>query len=266
MDFHVSQLQLFARREGKGPPLVILHGLFGSSRNWSSQSRLLAASWQVSALDVRNHGESPWSEDMSYPAMAGDVLAYLDAAGLTDAVVLGHSMGGKAAMATALLAPSRVRALVVVDMAPVRYASGMERYVDAMQAVDLTGLTRRTEVDRALSDTVPDRNLRAFLLQNLLVEGQRLRWRLNLDVLGRRMAQIMDFPEELAGRRYDGPSCFISGAASPYVGDNQHAAIRRFFPQAAFDAIPGAGHWVHAEAPEAFMQSLTAFLNRLQSP
>lgn len=259
----MTQVQLFARCEGSGPPLVILHGLFGSSRNWASQSRQLAADWQVAALDVRNHGDSPWSEDMSYRAMAGDVLAYLDRAGLSDAVMLGHSMGGKAAMATALLAPERVCALVVVDMAPVRYVSGLERYVAAMQAVDLNGMTRRAEVDRAMSAAVPDRNLRSFLLQNLVSEQQNFHWRLNLDVLGRSLSQIMDFPEDLAALRYDGPACFISGAASPYVGEAQLPAIRRLFPQATFDAIAGAGHWVHAEAPDVFMQSLKGFLNRL---
>jgi len=259
----VANLQLFARCEGSGPPLVILHGLFGSSRNWASQSRRLAARWQVAALDLRNHGESPWSAEMSYTAMAGDVVSYLDAAGLAEAVVLGHSMGGKAAMAAALSTPARLRALVVVDMAPVRYASGLEQYVEAMRAVDLRGATRRAEVDRALSEAVPDRDLRGFLLQNLVSEDRQFRWRLNLEALGRNMSEIMDFPEDLLARRYDGPACFIYGAASPYVGIERQAAIRRLFPAADFVPIAGAGHWVHAEAPEAFMTALEGFLDRL---
>jgi pimeloyl-ACP methyl ester carboxylesterase len=259
----VTQLQLFARCEGSGPPLVILHGLFGSSRNWASQSRRLAATWQVCALDLRNHGDSPWAEDMSYPAMADDILAYLDRAGFSQAVILGHSMGGKAAMAAALTAPERVRALVVVDMAPVRYASGMERYVDAMQAVELRGVTRRADVDRAMSEAVPERALRAFLLQNLVAEKPIFRWRLNLDVLGRSMAEIVDFPKDFPAKRYDGPAAFIYGEASPYVGPDRAPEIERLFPAADLLSVAGAGHWVHAEAPEAFMVALESFLDRL---
>jgi pimeloyl-ACP methyl ester carboxylesterase len=260
---------LFARREGSGPPLIILHGLFGSSRNWAAQARQLGERWRVSALDLRNHGNSPWRDNMSYPAMAGDVLHHLDTAGYPEVVLVGHSMGGKAAMALSLMAPERVSALVVVDMAPVAYtsrldayASGLDAYVEAMQAVDLSGITRRGEVDRALSEAVPDPNLRGFLLQNLVAEDGRFHWRLNLAVLGQEMASIMGFPEDLAAASYQGPVCFISGEQSPFVQPGHRALIASMFPKAEFAPIAGAGHWVHAEAPDAFMQSLTGFLDR----
>ena len=253
---------LFARSEGSGPPLIILHGLFGSSLNWAAQARQLGERWSVSALDLRNHGNSPWRDGMDYQAMAGDVLRYLDTAGYPEVVLVGHSMGGKAAMALSLMAPERVSALVVVDMAPVAYASGLDVYVEAMQAVDLSGITRRGEVDRALSEAVPDPNLRGFLLQNLVAENGRFHWRLNLAVLGQEMASIMGFPEELTTASYAGPVCFISGEQSPYVQPGHRALIASMFPKAEFAPLAGAGHWVHAEAPEAFMQSLTGFLNR----
>ena len=253
---------LFARSEGSGPPLIILHGLFGSSRNWAAQARQLGERWSVSALDLRNHGNSPWRDGMDYQAMAGDVLRYLDTAGYPEVVLVGHSMGGKAAMALSLMAPERVSALVVVDMAPVAYASGLDVYVEAMQAVDLSGITRRGEVDRALSEAVPDPNLRGFLLQNLVAENGRFHWRHNHAVLGQEMASIMGFPEELTTASYAGPVCFISGEQSPYVQPGHRALIASMFPKAEFAPLAGAGHWVHAEAPEAFMQSLTGFLNR----
>jgi pimeloyl-ACP methyl ester carboxylesterase len=199
---------------------------------------------------------------MSYPAMAGDVLHHLDTAGYPEVVLVGHSMGGKAAMALSLMAPERVSALVVVDIAPVVYAAGLDDYVEVMQAVDLSGITRRGEVDLALSEAVPDPNLRGFLLQNLVAEDGRFHWRLNLAVLGQEMASIMGFPEDLAAASYQGPVCFISGEQSPFVQPGHRALIASMFPEAEFAPIAGAGHWVHAEAPDAFMQSLTGFLDR----
>ncbi len=258
----LSALALEAERSGQGAPVILLHGLFGSASNWRTVTKALAGRYSVHALDLRNHGASPWSDEMSYQAMAEDLRAYLAAQALGPVVLVGHSMGGKAAMALSLMAPDRVSALVVVDMAPVAYASGLDAYVEAMQAVDLSGITRRGEVDRALSEAVPDPNLRGFLLQNLVAENGRFHWRLNLAVLGQEMASIMGFPEALTTASYQGPVCFISGEQSPFVQPGHRALIASMFPKAEFASIAGAGHWVHAEAPDAFMQSLTGFLDR----
>lgn len=252
-------LALAHQEAGSGPPLVILHGLFGSGRNWTRVARQLGAAWQVYALDLRNHGESPWSDDVSYSAMAGDVLAFLDRQGIGQATVVGHSMGGKTAMALALEHPERVRDLVVVDIAPSRYALAFQAYVDAMQALDLSSLSRRAEADAGLQSAVPDSGIRAFLLQNLIVKDGHLSWRLNLPALSAGMPSISAFPDELSERSYGGRSLFLGGGLSDYIRLEHHAVIARLFPKASIEMVPGVGHWIHAEAPEAFLAHLDAF-------
>jgi pimeloyl-ACP methyl ester carboxylesterase len=193
------------------PPLVIAHGLFGSGRNWGAVAKRLARDRQVAAVDLRNHGDSPRDPDMSYAAMAGDLAATIAELG-GEADLLGHSMGGKAAMVLALTEPERVRRLVVADIAPAAYRHSQIGYVRAMQALDLAGLSRRSEADARLAPSVPDPVLRAFFLQSLAFEDGVARWKLNLDVLAEQMPTIMGFPEP-AGR-FPGPTLFLTGAAS----------------------------------------------------
>ncbi len=245
---------------GDGPPLVILHGLFGSGRNWASLSRRLGEAWRVYTLDLRNHGASPWSDVMTYPAMAEDLRDFFDAQGIERAQVVGHSMGGKAAMALALAQSARVRALVVVDIAPVAYGHGFADYIAAMRSLDLTRLTRRSEADAALREAIPEPGVRSFILQNLESRDGRLAWRLNLASLADHMGHLTGFPEELEGRSYAGPSLFVGGGLSDYIGPQYHTDITAFFPSAEIAKIPGAGHWVHAEQPEAFMERVVPFL------
>lgn len=247
---------------GEGPPLVILHGLFGSGRNWSSLAKRMAQERRVYTLDMRNHGESPWSDDVGYPAMAEDVRAFLDDQGLDDATIVGHSMGGKAAMALALAHPDRVKALVVVDIAPVTYASTFRSYIVAMQSVDLGALTKRSDADEQLKDAVPDRGVRSFLLQNLAVQDGQFSWKPNLVALGEGMEQVFSFPQSLLETRYGGPTLFIAGGASEYIQDQHHGQIRDLFPQASIEVIAGAGHWVHAENPSEFLAKFNGFLDR----
>lgn len=252
-------VELAATEQGKGPPLVMLHGLFGSARNWASIAKRLAERRRVFALDMRNHGASPWADDMDYGAMAEDVCAFLDAAGLDRTALLGHSMGGKAAMLAALRHPGRIERLVVVDVAPAAYRPVLGAYVEAMQAVDLAGCTRRAEVDAQLRPAVPDPAVRQFLLQNLVAEDGRLRWRLNLDAIGRAMPAISGFPEP-PDRSYDGPALFVAGGRSDYVRPEHEATIRRLFPRATVARVEDAGHWVHAEQPDAFLRTVEPFL------
>lgn len=245
---------------GAGPPLVILHGLFGSGRNWASLARQLGETYRVFTLDLRNHGLSPWAESMSYREMAGDVAAFLARHGLEGAAVMGHSMGGKTAMLLALEEGHLVGRLIVVDIAPVAYGHSHLSLIDAMRGVDLGQVSRRNEVDAALEDAVPDAGLRGFLLQNLVSQGGRLRWRINLAALGANMASLIGYPDNLDGLRYGGLALFLGGAASDYLRADHHPRIRALFPAAEIDAIAGAGHWVHAEQPRAFLARVQAFL------
>ncbi|MCU0855995.1 MAG: alpha/beta fold hydrolase [Rhodobacteraceae bacterium] len=237
---------------GDRPPLLIAHGLFGSARNWGVIAKRLSGTRRVVAVDMRNHGDSPWSEAHDYPAMAGDLAEAID--GRWD--VLGHSMGGKAAMVLALTRPEKVNRLVVADIAPVAYGHTQAHLVAAMEGLDLSALATRSDADRALSAAVEDAGVRAFLLQSLDLREKR--WRLNLGVLGREMPKILSFPD-IEGR-FDGPVLFLSGATSSYVLPEHRDRIRALFPAARFAKIPGAGHWLHAEKPREFEAAVAAFL------
>jgi pimeloyl-ACP methyl ester carboxylesterase len=238
------------------PPLLIAHGLFGSGRNWGVIARRLADTRLVLAPDMRNHGDSPWSDTHGYPDLADDLAEVITAHGGT-ADVVGHSMGGKAAMTLALTRPEMVGKLIVADIAPVAYDHSQQRYIDAMRGVDLSQVTRRSDAAAQLAETVPDPTLQAFFTQALDVQGKR--WRLNLDTLEAEMPKILGFPE-LAGQ-FDGPTLFLTGALSHYVKPEYRPAIRAQFPRARFAKLMGAGHWLHAEKPREFEASVRAFLD-----
>jgi pimeloyl-ACP methyl ester carboxylesterase len=249
-------VELEHRRSGSGPPVVILHGLLGSGRNWQGIATALGAKFDVILPDLRNHGGSPWSPEAGYPALVADVLALMDRLGLARVRLVGHSMGGKVAMVLALTAPERVERLVVVDIAPVAYGPGLDELLAAMRALDLGRMTRRAEADAALSAAVPDRSVRAFLVQNLEQRPEGLAWRVNLDVLLPAMPVIRGFPEMPVVRPFAGPTCFIHGERSDYVRPEHEPAIRQLFPAAELHTVAGAGHWVHAERTEAFLAAL----------
>ncbi|MEE8443976.1 MAG: alpha/beta fold hydrolase, partial [Alphaproteobacteria bacterium] len=230
-------MKLNFTESGDGPPIVILHGLFGSGRNWGTLSRALAATRRVITLDLRNHGASPWDARMDYPAMADDLLELIADQGLDRPVLLGHSMGGKAAMAAALTEPGAIGALIVADIAPVAYGHGHETHIEAMSALDLSTIARRSDADAALSAAVPEPGLRSFLLHNLNFGDDGPRWKLNLDVLEDAMPDLVAFPYEAGQARYQGETLFIRGGASPYVPPGHEAAIMDFFPQAAIETI-----------------------------
>jgi pimeloyl-ACP methyl ester carboxylesterase len=239
--------------ETEKTPLLIAHGLYGSARNWGAIAKRLSDERQVTAVDMRNHGESPWYDSHGYPDMAGDLAASFP--NTTD--VLGHSMGGKAAMMLALNHPDRVQRLIVADIAPVTYAHSQLPMIDAMRRVDLDTVETRRDADDQLAAHVAEPSVRAFLLQSLDVKGKR--WRLNLDALAAEMPRIMDFPE--ASGRFTGPTLFLSGANSDYVKREHRERIKVFFPEARFAKIPGAGHWLHADQPRAFEAAVRTFLN-----
>lgn len=246
---------------GAGPPLVVLHGLFGAKRNWSSIAKALAPRHRVLTVDLRNHGASPWGASHDYPALAGDVARFIRTHVGGPAAVLGHSMGGKAAMVLALEAPELVERLVVVDIAPAASRTTLIDALRAMQQVPLAACTRRGEVETALAATIADPAVRAFLVQNVTTGPNGLGWAVNLAVLEQNFPAIAGFPEIPDGCSYRGPTLFVVGERSDYVRLEHHGEIARLFPAAAIEVVTGAGHWVHAEAPDAFLAVVGGFLS-----
>ena len=246
---------------GSGRPLIIAHGLFGAGRNWGGIARRLAAERPVFCVDMRNHGESFWSDAHGYEDMAADLAQVIDAHG-GQADLLGHSMGGKAAMATALLFPDRVARLIVADIAPVAYghSEAQRANIAAMRGLDLNGLRSRAEADTRLAGAVPDPGLRGFFLHSLDLRADPPRWRLNLDVLDAEMGRIIGWPDFAS--RFQGPSLFVAGGLSDYVRPEHREAILAQFPAARIVRIPGAAHWLHADRPEAFAETVAVWLAR----
>lgn len=253
-------VRLAAVEYGAGPPVAILHGLFGSGRNWATIARRLAAHYRVIALDLRNHGASPWAATMDYAEMAEDVRAMLAALGHRTFALIGHSMGGKAAMIAALGQGVAVERLVVVDIAPVAYRPDHLLYVRAMRGLDLATIGRRAEADALLAPEIGDAAERAFLLQNLVFDGGEARWRLNLAAIERAMPLLANFPAIQPGTAYRGPALFLSGGRSGYLRPEHEPEIRRLFPNARIVRIANAGHWLHAEQPQAFLDIVDPFL------
>ena len=252
-----------AATAAEAPPLLMLHGLFGSASNWRTVGRQLANRREVLAADLRNHGASPWCDTMTYAEMAADVLLLLNQRAYCRVDLLGHSMGGKVAMVFALRYPERVRRLAVVDMAPVAYPPKLLSYVHAMQAVDLSRGATRSDVDRQLARNIAPPAVRAFLLQNLRRTDGGWRWRVNLTALGAGMPAISDFPEAVARAAFTGHSLFIYGEQSDYVRPPMHAHIQALFPLARLYGIANAGHWVHADQPDALLTICEQFLSAL---
>lgn len=246
---------------GSGAPLVILHGLLGSARNWGGIAAKLGETRKVMAVDMPNHGASPWSETMDYPFMARQVAGFIKAHCGGRAAVVGHSMGGKAAMMLALTHPEMVERLVVVDIAPVGYTHTFAPYIKAMRAAPISTAQRRGDVELAMHGVIDDPRVRAFLMQNLDGQPGSYRWRPNLAVLGAAMDDILGFPHLAEGTCYDGPALFLHGAASDYVLPSHEDIIAALFPQAQWRAVEGAGHWLHADKPAEFSQIVGAFLS-----
>lgn len=244
-----------------GPRIVFCHGLFGQGRNWNNIARALSDDYRVTAVDLPNHGRSAWTDSVDYLEMADQVAGLIAA---EDPVTLvGHSMGGKVAMALALRHPGLIARLGVVDIAPVDYGSGSEfgRYIDAMQSMDLTSLKTRDDAEIALTPAAPDPGVRAFLLQNLRREGTGWRWQANLDVIGRDLSRLSGWPADLASATpYQGPVLWVAGETSDYITDEATATMRSLFPRVRKIVIKGAGHWVHSEQPTTFVDVLRAFL------
>lgn len=244
--------------------MVFLHGLFGQGKNWTGIAKQLSEQHRVLLLDLPHHGRSAWRHRFDYLETAGLVA---DALAEEPVTLVGHSLGGKVAMVLALLHPERVERLVVADMSPAAYAEGREfpGFFEAMQAMDLSQVERRSDAEDLLAPAVPDATVRSFLLQNLRRDPtapQGWSWQVNLDVLARDLGVISDWPEEeLAGTSpYDGPVLWLGGSRSRYVRPEHEAAMDRWFPRNRKVIFKDTGHWLHSERPELFLEVLRRFL------
>lgn len=241
------------------PTLLIAHGLFGSARNWGAIAKRMSKSREVIAVDMRNHAGSFWADGHSYDDLARDLAEVIEAQpGPVD--VLGHSMGGKAAMMLALTRPDLVNRLVVADIAPVAYGHSQNHLIAAMRGLPLAGLESRSKADQQLTAQIDSPQVRAFLLQSLDLKATPPRWRLNLDVLEAQMDTITGWPDASALPPYEGSTLFIAGALSDYITRDAREGIKALFPQAHLVKLPGAGHWLHAEKPREFVETLQVFL------
>lgn len=252
-------LKLNYQIQGDGKPLLILHGLFGMLQNWGAQTKALADQFQVITVDMRDHGRSPHSDAISYALMAADLRLLIADLGYDKVDLLGHSMGGKAAMQLACEPDTPIERLIVADIAPVSYPNHHSNVFAGLNAVDTHTLKSRQEADRILADHIPEASVRAFLLTNLFRDGDHFGWRMNLDLLGRQYDQISRAPE--LQQPFSGPTLFIKGGNSDYIVPAYQQEILRWFPGAGYKIIAGTGHWPHAEKPELFTSLVRRFLS-----
>jgi esterase len=258
----MTALDLSFTEAGDGPPLVILHGLFGSKRNWGMIAKALARNHRVIAADLRNHGDSPWHDEMTYAAMAADIARLIETRVGGPANVIGHSMGGKASMVLALTQPDHVDRLIIADIPPAPRNSGLDAYVSAMAALDIGAMARRADVETHLEPAIPEKGIRSFLAQNVVPHDESgMAWKLNLPVIGASMPHIEDFPDIDSEDAFPRAALHLVGGKSEYVLPAHHAEIDRLFPLAEIAEIPDAGHWLHAEQPKAFIEAVEAFLS-----
>jgi esterase len=246
---------------GQGRPVIILHGLFGSARNWQGIARSLAENHHVIAPDLRNHGLSPHVDSMSYEEMAADVISLADKLKLNDIILVGHSMGGKVAMTAALQNSARFSAMIVVDIAPVNYSHGFEALADAMNSLDLKLLNNRNDAEAELAKTTNETGVVQFILQNLIRSDGNFCWRINLEQISASLSSISGFPDSLNNISNRLPTLFLGGTESKYLLSIYNTAIYQYFPSSEITMIEGAGHWLHAEKPSEFLKEVKNFIN-----
>jgi esterase len=243
-------------------PLIVLHGLFGAAINWRYICQSLAVERNVYALDLRNHGRSPHEGSMSFPHMAGDIVEFMDTHKLPPCTILGHSLGGKVAMQTALMRPERFRRLIVADIAPKQYPPRHDDIFEAIDIINKNVIASRQQADELVKSILPHQATRLFLLTNLRRDDAgKFSWRTNVDAIRGNYATISG-PPVAHGSSYDKPVLFIKGGRSPYIKEEDWPKIRRLFPNAELQTIEQSGHWVHTEQPEEFLKIVKQFLNK----
>jgi pimeloyl-ACP methyl ester carboxylesterase len=252
-------MKLFYREYGSGRPVIVLHGLLGSSDNWLPQARMLSDTYRVLVVDQRNHGQSPHHESFTYADLVNDLRVFIEHHQLSGPVLLGHSMGGKVAMQYALNYRSEVDKLIVADIAPRAYDIRHDYIVHGLKAIPIASVKSRQEADEALASYIQDPAVRQFLLKNLMRKPEGgFAWRINLDAIEKNLENISG---GLVGAgNCNVPALFIRGEKSDYITDADQQVIRHYFPKASIVTLP-AGHWVQAEQPEEFVRVVKAFLN-----
>ncbi|MBL4827087.1 MAG: alpha/beta fold hydrolase [Spongiibacteraceae bacterium] len=244
---------------GEGQPLILLHGLFGMGVNLSMVAKPMSEHFQVTSLDLRNHGTSFWASSMSFTEMAEDVLRFMDHAGITQAHILGHSLGGKVAMQLALNHPQRVNKLIVADIAPVAYRGNHDKVFEGIGAIDVTAMTPRRDAQTILEQYIDEEGERLFLLKSLYrTEQGHFAWRLNVEALERCYPQLRE--GVTAEQAFAGPTLFIKGENSPYIIPEYQEVINGLFSDVSFKMIQNTGHWLHAEKTAAFNRIVGNFL------
>ncbi len=252
-------IELNYKEFGQGEPIIILHGLFGTLDNWKTIASKLSEDYLVYILDQRNHGKSPHTDEFSYQLMAEDLYAFMDDNWIQQATIIGHSMGGKTAMQFALEYPEMVNQLIVVDIAPQENEPGHETIFDAMLTLEIDKLESRKAADEWLANKIPSIAVRQFLLKNITRKKEGgFRWKMNLPVI---YANYQEVLASITGEEpYDGPTLFLNGGQSGYLDEEKKPGIRALFPEAQFETIEEAGHWIHAEAPDEFLSIVRQFL------
>jgi len=259
-------MKLFFRKYGSGPPLIILHGLYGSSDNWVSMANSISDRFTVYLPDQRNHGQSPHSDIHNYGSMKKDLYELAEDLGISRFFLAGHSMGGRTAMAFAMSWPEKLYGLIIGDITPLssdekfsEAYSAHNQILDSVLSVDLEGIKSRDEINAALSHTIGSESIRGFIMKNLRrLQGERFTWKFNVPVLKSNLEEIIRGiePGKYDFREVSGfPVIFLRGENSGYIIPDDYPGIRKFFPGAEFDMIPGAGHWIHADNPEAVRNS-----------
>jgi esterase len=254
-------MKLFFREYGSGTPIVILHGLFGSSDNWLTQAKLFSQQFKVYTVDLRNHGQSPHDKEFNYKVMVDDLDTFFEDQKLTDATLMGHSMGGKAAMNFALAFPEKIERLIVVDIAPRFY--DLEHYIiaDGLAAIPINTITSRNEAEDVLKEYVSDSGTRQFLLKNLQRKPEGgFSWKINLPVIRQELSNIGQ--DLLYEDKFEKPTLFIRGQNSSYILDADLKRIKEIFPLASLETME-TGHWVQAEKPQEFVTVVTNWLASL---
>lgn len=253
-----DRMELFFRQSGQGPALIILHGLFGSSDNWYTLAKTFAHHFTVFLVDQRNHGQSPQSPEFDYKLLAEDLVEFIQTRSIHQPVLLGHSMGGKAAMNLAVRHPEQVHKLIVVDIVPKTYLVHHDAILDGLKAIPIHTLSTRNEADRILSQYVPEPVVRQFLLKNLSRKsGGGFEWKINLEAIDNNIEAIG--AGMVYSGKYDGPSLFVKGKKSNYYERDDETLIKAIFPKAEFATLD-TRHWVQAEKPEEFAQLVLNYL------
>ena len=237
--------------------ILILHGLFGSIANWRSIARYFAGNYRVISLDLRNHGKSPWHENMRYTDLAGDISAFMELNSIQKPHVIGHSMGGKTLMTLVQRLDIEIDLPFVIDIAPVKYNHNHDALLEAMESVDLTNLETRKEIDSQLARSIADNALRQYLLQNVTRNKDRYEWRINLKSISNNIQYIYDYEEE---RVVHSNIVFIRGEQSDYVLPKYHDQIHSLFVNAEIRSIADCGHWLHAQKPGELVQIIESYL------